>query len=134
MDQFENCIKYYDEWLILGVTEDNQPFRPSDWAERLCGALACYKNGRWVYSKYAHPVIRQGKVCVLVEAALKDTNPDGYKFIMGFAYDNRLQVIPGKEVICQDTFAAEMEFISFMEKLRLILLVRQRKAKFPFGY
>lgn len=84
--------------------------------------------------KHAHPVIRQSKVCVLVEAALKATNPDGYKFIMGFAYDNELQVIPGKEVICQDTFAAEMEFISFMKKLRLILLMRQRKAKFPFKY
>jgi hypothetical protein len=71
---------------------------------------------------------------VLIERALKDTNPDGYKFIMGFAYDNRLQVIPGKKVICQDAFAAEMEFISFMKKLRLILLMRQRKVKFPFKY
>lgn len=122
------------ELLILGVTQDNQPFRPSDWAERLCGALACYRNGRWVYSKHVHPVIRQSGICVLVEGELKDTNPDAYKFIMGFAYDNRLKVIPGKEVIHQDTFAAEMEFISFMKKLRLILFMQQRKAKFPFRY
>lgn len=122
------------EWLILGVTQDNQRFRPSDWAERLCGALACYRNGRWVYSKHVHPVIRQSGICVLVEGELKGTNPDAYKFIMGFAYDNRLKVIPEKEVIHQDTFAAEMEFISFMKKLRLILLMQQRKVKFPFKH
>ncbi|MBS0425598.1 MAG: DUF3579 domain-containing protein [Proteobacteria bacterium] len=123
-----------EELLILGVTQDNQPFRPSDWAERLCGVLACYRNGRWIYSKHVHPVIRQSGICVLVEGELKDTNPDAYKFIMGFAYDNRLKVIPEKEVIYQDTLAAEMEFISFMKKLRLILLMRQRKVKFPFKH
>lgn len=122
------------EWLILGVTQDNQRFRPSDWAERLCGALACYKNGRWVYSKHVHPVIRQSGICVLVEGELKDTDPDAYKFIMGFAYDNRLKVIPEKEVICEDTLAVEMELISFMKKLRLILLMQQRKVKFPFKH
>jgi len=122
------------EWLILGVTQDNQRFRPSDWAERLCGALACYRNGRWVYSKYAHPVIRQSGICVLVEEPLRDTNPDGYKFIMGFAYDNQLKVMPEKEVIHQDAFAAEMEFISFMKKLRLILFMQQRKIKFRFKH
>ena len=122
------------EWLILGVTQDNQRFRPSDWAERLCGALACYNNGRWVYSKHVHPVIRQSGICVLVERELKDTNPDAYKFIMGFAYDNRLKVIPEKEMICEDLLAAEMELMSFMKKLRLILLMQQRKVKFPFKH
>ncbi len=122
------------ELLILGITQDNQPFRPSDWAERLCGGLACYRNGRWVYSKHAHPVMRQSGICVLVEEPLRDTNPDGYKFIMGFAYDNQLKVIPEKEVICQNTLAAEMELISFMKKLRLILFMQQRKAKFPFKH
>ncbi|MEI2657616.1 MAG: DUF3579 domain-containing protein [Nitrosomonas sp.] len=39
------------EWLILGVTPNGRIFRPSDWAERLCGALAHYdSHGRWVYS------------------------------------------------------------------------------------
>ena len=26
--------------LIEGVTENGEPFRPSDWAERMCGCLA----------------------------------------------------------------------------------------------
>ncbi|MCG7756344.1 MAG: DUF3579 domain-containing protein, partial [Nitrosomonas sp.] len=37
-----------ETFLILGVTSEGRPFRPSDWAERLCGALASYDNrGRW---------------------------------------------------------------------------------------
>ena len=119
------------EWLILGITPDNRPFRPSDWAERLCGVLAGYKNERWVYSNHAHPVIRQGQIGVLVETVLKDINPDVYKFIMGFAYDNRLKVTPVREVIYLDKFVAVTELSLSMKKLTVALLMHQRKMRFP---
>jgi len=32
------------EFLIRGVTLDGRPFRPSDWAERLCGVMAAFGN------------------------------------------------------------------------------------------
>ena len=93
-----------EEWLILGVTQDGRPFRPSDWAERVCGVLACFNNGRWVYSKHAQPVMRKGQnqPGVLVETVLKEINPTAYEFIMGFARENQLKIVPGREIIRQD--------------------------------
>ena len=89
-----------ESFLILGVTSEGRPFRPSDWAERLCGALASYDNrGRWVYSNYAQPVICQGKIGVRVEKILQDIDPATYQFIMAFASSNRLRIEPEEEVI-----------------------------------
>src|ERR1700754_1811755 len=31
------------EFFIQGVTRDGQTFRPSDWAERLAGAMSCFR-------------------------------------------------------------------------------------------
>lgn len=86
-----------EEWLILGVTPDGRPFRPSDWPERLCGALARYEDGRLSYSQHARPVSRQGRSGVVVEAVLQQIDPEGFDFVMGFARDNCLEVIPGRE-------------------------------------
>jgi hypothetical protein len=33
------------EFLIHGVTDHGKPFRPSDWSERLCGVMACFRPG-----------------------------------------------------------------------------------------
>ena len=89
-----------ETFLILGVTSEGRPFRPSDWAERLCGALASYDNrGRWVYSNYAQPVIYQGKIGVRVEKILQDVDPATYQFIMAFASGNRLKIEPEEEII-----------------------------------
>lgn len=88
-----------ETFLILGITSEGRSFRPSDWAERLCGALASYDNrGRWVYSGYAQPVICQGRIGVRVEKVLQDVNPTAYQFIMAFAASNRLKIEPEKEV------------------------------------
>ncbi len=119
-----------EEWLILGITPDGRPFRPSDWAERLCGVLAYYKNGRWVYSNHAHPVIRQDQMGILVETILNDINPNAYKFIMDFACDNSLKVMPERGVIYPDESAAVMELSLSARKLALVLLMHQRKMKF----
>jgi len=88
-----------EEWLILGVTADGRTFRPSDWPERLCCALARYEDGRLSYSRHARPVSRQGRSGVVVEAVLREIDPEGFDFVMGFARDNCLEVIPGREKI-----------------------------------
>ena len=36
--------------IIEGVTTQGKEFRPSDWAERMSGALASFKNSRIHYS------------------------------------------------------------------------------------
>ena len=45
------------EFVIQGLTLDGKPFRPSDWAERLCGVMAAFGGDhRMQYSPYVHPV------------------------------------------------------------------------------
>ena len=45
------------EFIIQGVTLDGKPFRPSDWAERLCGVMSAFGGDhRMQYSPYVHPV------------------------------------------------------------------------------
>lgn len=87
-------------YLILGITPAGRPFRPSDWAERLCGALASYDStGRWVYSDHAQPVINQGQIGVRVEKVLHEINPTAYQFMMQFAFNNQLKILPEGEVV-----------------------------------
>lgn len=97
-----------EEWLIMGITPNGRPFRPSDWAERLCGVVAQYNRGRLIYSVHAQPVSRQGQICLVVETVLRDINLDAYEFIMGFARDNQLKVVEGRSTIRQSdpVFAA----------------------------
>ena len=32
-----------NEFFILGLTSNGRQFRPSDWAERLCGVMSCFQ-------------------------------------------------------------------------------------------
>jgi hypothetical protein len=57
------------EFVILGITRDGQPFRPSDWAERLCG---------------------------VVDSRLESIEPMAYRFRLNFAKDNELRVRQGR--------------------------------------
>ena len=56
-----------DEFLIKGLTVDGRPFRPSDWAERLCGVMSAFgTDGRMQYSPYVYPITAAGLKCVVV--------------------------------------------------------------------
>lgn len=90
------------DFLILGVTEGGRPFRPSDWADRLCGVMSPYRPGgagglqsHLGYSPYVMPAVHEGMRCVRVDARLHALEPLAYKFLVGFARDNGLRVIPG---------------------------------------
>lgn len=99
-----------DEWLIVGVTLDGRKFRPSDWAERLCGGLSSFdRTGRLAYSKHARPITRDGDPCVVVETLLRELNPDAYEFLMDFARDNQLVVRAGRgKLRIDDAFARRL--------------------------
>lgn len=93
------------EFFIHGVTTSGRKFRPSDWAERLCGVLSCYRpggaSGRTAhigYSPYVRPVMVGDVKCVVVDERLKDLEPLAFKFVMGFAADNQLAVFEGCSV------------------------------------
>ena len=80
--------------LIEGVTTDGRKFRPSDWAERMSGALSTFgSDHRMHYSPKLRPCSVNGVKCVEVDTSLRETNPDVFGYIMNFAELNDLKVI-----------------------------------------
>lgn len=89
-----------DEFVICGVTLDGRPFRPSDWAERLCGVMSQFgADHRMAYSPYVQPITSGGVRCVVVDARLREIEPLAWNFLAGFAKDNELEVRPGRAVM-----------------------------------
>ncbi len=85
------------EIVIQGVTAAGEKFRPSDWAERLCGMMSVFGEDRQLsYSPYLKPVIVTGTTCVVVDCKLEALDPAAYKFLMSFARDNELTLRPGR--------------------------------------
>jgi len=88
------------QFAIRGVTADGKAFRPSDWAERLAGAMSCFRPGGNVggpgahigYSPYCVPRLMGPVKCVIVSEALRDIEPMAWDFVMNFARDNGLDV------------------------------------------
>jgi hypothetical protein len=89
------------EVFIQGITKDGRTFRPSDWAERLAGAMSCFRPGGVVkggpgayigYSPYCVPRVIGGVKYVIVNEALREIEPMAWDFVMNFARDNNLQV------------------------------------------
>jgi Protein of unknown function (DUF3579) len=86
-----------DEFVIKGVTLAGKPFRPSDWAERLCGIMSAFgSDGRMQYSPYVFPVSSFGVKCVVVDPRLKEIQPMAYNFLLNFAKDNELETRQGR--------------------------------------
>ena len=96
------------EFVITGVTLDGKPFRPSDWAERLCGVMSAFGGDhRMQYSPFVHPITVNGVRCVVVDRRLEQIEPMAYRFLVNFAKDNELRVREGR--IEERTRLAELE-------------------------
>jgi hypothetical protein len=79
--------------VIEGVTQKGKTFRPSDWAERMSGSMATFKNSRILYSPMLQPSVNhEGYKCVLLDPKLKESSPDVYNAILAFAKDNNLNI------------------------------------------
>lgn len=96
----ENKKKLADEFFILGLTSDGRQFRPSDWADRLCGVMSCFRpegsgglNAHLGYSPYVRPTVLNDVKAVVVNNDLQKIEPLAYHFVRNFAKDNDLQVI-----------------------------------------
>lgn len=91
------------EFFIFGITRDGRRFRPSDWAERLCGVLSSYRPGGASaggtapigYSPYCRPTTIDGVKCVIVDERLREIERMAFDFVINFARDNELQVFEG---------------------------------------
>ena len=88
------------EFFIQGLTLEGKAFRPSDWSERLAGAMSCFRPdgvqggiGAFIgYSPLCVPRVINGVKCVIVSEALKGVEPMAWDFVMNFARDNHLQL------------------------------------------
>jgi len=89
------------QFIVRGVTRDGRTFRPSDWAERLAGAMASFRPGGGGvagigafigYSPYCEPRVVDGVKSVIVSEALRALEPMAWDFVMDFARDNGLEV------------------------------------------
>lgn len=79
--------------IILGLTQDGRKFRPSDWAERLCGAVASYdKNRRITFHPNVALASREGIKCVVIDASLEQSDDMLFSFLSDFATENNLQI------------------------------------------
>lgn len=79
--------------VIEGVTPQGKQFRPSDWAERMSGTMASFKNSRILYSPLLQPSVNnEGYKCVLLDPKLKESSPQVYQAIMDFAKANELKI------------------------------------------
>lgn len=96
MSKFDSKEPKNKKIVIEGITNQGKPFRPSDWAERVSGVLASFKNRRIYYSPLLQPSIHtEGYKCILLDPKLKESSPLVYQAILDFAKTNNLK-------ICQD--------------------------------
>jgi hypothetical protein len=79
--------------VIEGVNSQGEAFRPTDWAERMSGSLASFKNSRIRYSPLLQPSRNsKGYQCVLLDPKLKESSPQLYQSIIDFANANNLKI------------------------------------------
>jgi len=80
--------------IIQGITQEGGTFRPSDWAERLCGSVATYGPGRRIIF---HPNVKlaslEGVKCVVIDASLEEDDEMLFEFLTDFANENKLQIL-----------------------------------------
>ncbi|RDJ97571.1 DUF3579 domain-containing protein [Paraburkholderia lacunae] len=84
-----------DQYLIRGITRQQNVFRPGDWAERLLGVITLFvgerRPGAHIAStRLAMPVVDAGIKCLVVSDELRRVCPEAFDFVARFAEDNDL--------------------------------------------
>jgi hypothetical protein len=65
------------ETIILVAIKTDVVFRPSNWAERLCGVMSHFsRNQRVRYPPCVTPIVADGVKCVAIETRLKTSRTD----------------------------------------------------------
>ena len=78
-------VKQNKYLIILGINTKGVVFRPSDWADRLCGCLSAFdKNQRLNYSPYVRPVLFNAVKSVKISMKLAEIDPLIFDFLVVF--------------------------------------------------
>lgn len=86
--------------LIEGITQKGKRFRPSDWAERISGRLATFKNRRIHYSPMLQPTInKDGLKCIQIDPRLEEFKPELYQSLIKFAKNNELKLTINRDIL-----------------------------------
>jgi hypothetical protein len=90
--------------IITPETTAGKRFRPSDWSDRLIGALHILGEEEFEkYSEYVHQVNYGGAKCVMIDRRLEDADARMFRFFMRFAADNDLVTAAAdNENACRD--------------------------------
>ncbi len=81
----------FNRLILKGITPEGNKFRPSDWAERLCGNLCTFRNRRMYYSPMLRPAVIDGIKCVIVDSKLDAEHPKILLDVIHFARKNNFQ-------------------------------------------
>ena len=80
--------------IIEGITESGKKFRPSDWAERMSGALSTFgRDQRIKYSPMLQPMTINGVKCISIDPNLQEQYPEMFAYIMQWVDTNHLKVV-----------------------------------------
>lgn len=116
------CNPY--EIVIHGTTGNGKVFRPSDWAERLCGILSSFDKGhRLSYHEWVRPILVDKVRCVAVDKKLEEINPPMFRFLMDFAADNDLRVMD-----CKALMEEQGEAGAAQERVLLSQAIQEKQA------
>lgn len=86
-------VKRKRKIIIEGRTPQGRQFRPSDWAERMSGVMATFKNSRIYYSPLLQPsVTTEGLKCILLDPELREHSPQVFDAVLDFAKNNNLHI------------------------------------------
>ena len=81
------------------MTQGGRKFRPSDWAERMSGALSTFgPDQRIRYSPLLQPTTINGIKCIIIDPSMQEHFPEMYAYIMGWADKNDL-VVSEKDIV-----------------------------------
>ena len=83
-----------DEYVIIqGELPDRDPLRPRNWAERFAGNLASYgPDRRLQFSHALEPMMINSIKCLRMKKSLRDSHPQLFNDVLGFALGHRLAV------------------------------------------
>jgi hypothetical protein len=99
--------------IVQGHTNQNQPFRPSDWADRIVDLHSVFSSESSPCKGLVYISSVQGTRCLKIDRDLETRNPQYWKYIVDFAKDHdlRTQLTP-------ETVASKKEIV--IEKARCL--------------